>query len=72
MWLINGSVGGFVGGVGGCALPADGRRAPWSGAHAQGELRCKERVRDDPELQGPAGRLQQAQDHQGFSPSSVF
>lgn len=52
-----------AGGVGGGAVPADGRGAPGDGADAQGQLRRQERVRDDPELQGPPRRLQQTQDH---------
>ncbi|KAJ6824302.1 microtubule-associated protein RP/EB family member 1C-like [Iris pallida] len=53
-------------GAGGGAVSADGRGAPGAGADAQGQLRREERVRDDPELQGPSGRLQQAQDHQAY------
>ena len=50
----------------GCgALPADGRGSSGDGADAQGQLRRQERVRDDPELQGPSRCLQQTQNHQG-------
>lgn len=56
---------GLAGGVWCSTVPVDGRGSSGDGADAQSELRRQERVRDDPELQGSAGRFQQAQDLQG-------
>uniref|UniRef100_A0A453D9I8 Calponin-homology (CH) domain-containing protein n=1 Tax=Aegilops tauschii subsp. strangulata TaxID=200361 RepID=A0A453D9I8_AEGTS len=52
------------GGVGGGAVPAAGHGSPWVGADAQGEFRCQDGVRHDPELQDSPGCVQQAADRQ--------
>lgn len=51
-------------GLHGCgSVPADGCCSHRDGADAQSQFWCQERIRDDPELQGPSRRVQQTQDH---------
>ncbi|XP_048560874.1 uncharacterized protein LOC125541534 [Triticum urartu] len=58
-WIIK-----SAGGVGGSAVPAAGHSSPWVGADAQGEFRCQDGVRHDPELQDSPGCVQHAVDRQ--------
>lgn len=47
-------------------MPADGCGSPRNRPDAQGQFRCQERVRNDPELQSPSGCFQQTQNYQGL------